>query len=137
VVGLGDGVLRPDHRVGPLPQAFNADAPDDALARCEAHSRTPAFRLDDAIWHQRVIEHARTNGLTEAVCLFAPAGDWAAALNGLEASFNEASIDLIRVQRDWDTALWPGARRGFFPLRKHAHHGGLLERLAQAGDLPK
>lgn len=78
----------------------------DGLARAGASFGAPAVTLtpeDVASW-------AAAHGLP-VVTPWAPTGWTAAALEGL-------GVPLLRLRRDWDSACWPLATKGFFPFRE-------------------
>ncbi|MFC4291583.1 FAD-binding domain-containing protein [Sphingorhabdus arenilitoris] len=56
-------------------------------------------------------------GVGELVTAYAPAGDVAIQMQQLEPALTEKDIAFIRLQREWDTALWPHAKAGFFKLK--------------------
>lgn len=49
---------------------------------------------------------------------YAPVGPAAEWLAGIEAPLAARGITLTRVRRAWDDALWPHARKGYFPFRQ-------------------
>ncbi|SFK40387.1 FAD-binding domain-containing protein [Falsiroseomonas stagni] len=78
----------------------------DGLARASAHWGVPAVRVgvpELAGW-------AASHGLP-VVTPWAPVGWTADALAG-------AGVPMRRVRRDWDSACWPLATKGFFPFRE-------------------
>ena len=85
---------------GPGVAAFGAEALDDMIMRLQR----PVIRLhpdDVAGW-------VRTQG-QPVVTPWAAVGTNAAILDGL---------DVVRVRRQWDSAIWPHATKGFFQLRR-------------------
>jgi len=96
---------------------FVTAARDDACARAVA-----AFGLDGPAptlaGCVEIRDWARANDVTTLVVGYAPVGPGAAALAELGTAFSGNGITLIRVRRDWDSAAWPHAKRGFFAFRE-------------------
>jgi deoxyribodipyrimidine photo-lyase len=78
----------------------------DGLDRASRHFGAPAAALPA----EEVAGWARSHGLP-VVTPWAPVGWTAAALDGL-------GLPLRRIRRDWDSACWPRATKGFFPFRE-------------------
>ena len=56
----------------------------------------------------------------------APVGPIDDGLDALAAQLHDAGLPLHRFRRDWDSAAWPFATKGFFPFKKQIPE--LLER---------
>ena len=95
---------------------FVRRAVEDGLRRAAAHFRAPAQMLEPG----EVARWAAGQGLP-VVTPWAPVGWTAAVLDGL-------GTPLLRLRRDWDSACWPRATKGFFPFRESIP--ALIERLA-------
>jgi deoxyribodipyrimidine photo-lyase len=109
-IGAIAGIAVPEQR-GPtgcsaLVAAHHRAALRDGLARAEAAFGAPATPIEP----QHVAGWAAAHGLP-VVTPWAPVGWTAAALDGL-------GITLHRLRRDWDSACWPRATKGFFPFRE-------------------
>jgi deoxyribodipyrimidine photo-lyase len=78
----------------------------DGLARAAAHFGAPALALAP----EEVAGWAATHRLP-VVTPWAPTGWTASALDGL-------GVKPLRVRRDWDSACWPHATKGFFDFRE-------------------
>ncbi len=52
------------------------------------------------------------------VTAYATVGPVADAVKALERELATRGIALVPVRRDWDTAFWPHASKGFFQLRE-------------------
>jgi deoxyribodipyrimidine photo-lyase len=109
VVGIA-GLAVPEQRgptgCSPEVSAHVRRAVEDGLARAAARFGAPAEMLapdDVARW-------AAGHG-HPVVTPWAPVGWTAEALDGL-------GLPLIRLRRDWDSACWPLATKGFFPFRE-------------------
>jgi deoxyribodipyrimidine photo-lyase len=78
----------------------------DGLGRASRHFGVPAVALAP----DEVAAWAAQHGLP-VVTAWAPTGWTATALKGL-------GVPLLRVRRDWDSACWPHATKGFFQFRE-------------------
>ncbi len=96
--------------------AFVATATDDARERAGRYFNcsTSTGALDaDA-----VIAAANAAKAKAVVTPYAPVGPVADALSAIEPALADAGLPLIRVRRDWDSAFWPYATKGFFPFKE-------------------
>jgi deoxyribodipyrimidine photo-lyase len=100
-----------DADVSDMVAGFRAAALDDGLNRAAAHFSAPLLTGDAlALAHQL--------GVSQIVTAYAPIGPIAGQLQALKVSAAAEGITLHRVRRDWDTAAWPHATKGFFPFRE-------------------
>lgn len=97
----------------PVP-AFTQAALDDGLARAAAHWQAPAQRVSPGERYRWFKDH----GIEQLVTAYAPVGPAADALAALERELAASGIPVIRIRRDWDSAFWPSATKGFFQLRE-------------------
>jgi deoxyribodipyrimidine photo-lyase len=118
IAGLAVPERRSPAGCAPRVAAFTHAALADALARAARQFGAPAEALTPAALPGWAATHGRP-----VVTPWAPVGWTAEALAEVEA----AGLALHRVRRDWDSACWPLATRGFFPFR--AHIPTLLARL--------
>lgn len=103
----------------PLPvsegvQRYTRSALDDGLARAAVTWALPAQAMpvrDALAW-------CRANEIQQLVTAYAPVGPAAEALAGLAATLAAEGIRLVQLRRDWDSAFWPHAGKGFFQLRE-------------------
>lgn len=95
--------------------AYVRRAVADGLARAATRFGVPAETLEPG----DVARWAAGHGLP-VVTPWAPVGWVAEALDGL-------GLPLLRLRRDWDSACWPRATKGFFPFRENIP--ALLDRL--------
>ncbi len=93
---------------------FSAGALADGLARAQAHFGATASTLgrDD------IVAWAGGLGVEEVVTAYAPVGPVARELDALEARLAASRVRLVRLQRPFDTRVWPHATAGFFKLRE-------------------
>lgn len=105
--------------------AADRAALDDALARAAAHWHAPAQWIDDAT---ALAGAAQAAGTAQIVTGYLPVGPLADGLPALQASLAAADISLAEHLREWDQAIWPHCRRGFFALKQEIP--ALLETLA-------
>jgi hypothetical protein len=117
----------PDHPwpFGDKAAGFVAHASVDAAD----HARS-ALSLDvpviDELDAEALIERAKATGADWILTPEAPVGPLGDGLAALAAELDDAGLPLHRFRRDWDSAAWPFATRGFFPFKKHIPE--LLER---------
>jgi deoxyribodipyrimidine photo-lyase len=65
-----------------------------------------------------VITAAQAAKAKAVVTAYAPVGPVADALTAIEPALLAAGVPLVRVRRDWDSAFWPHATKGFFPFKE-------------------
>lgn len=97
--------------VSALVADFRDSALDDGLKRASAHFGAPLLTGEaGALAHQL--------GVSQIVTAYAPIGPIADQLQALKERAAAEGVTLHRVRRDWDTAAWPHATKGFFPFRE-------------------
>lgn len=101
--------------VAPMVHDFTRGIVADCVDR-EAHRLGPVTRDPDGI--AGIVDWARDAGLSQVVLGHPPVGPVADALSSLGAALAAQDIALIRPVRDYDTAAWPLATRGYFRFRK-------------------
>jgi deoxyribodipyrimidine photo-lyase len=118
VVGVvGVRVHEPD--VGPKVTVFERGALDDAAHRAAAHFAVPTQVLDageDVV--AAVVGAARAAGTSRVVTAYAPVGPTATWLSWLCERLTERGVELVEVQRRYDTQAWPWCTRGFGQLNE-------------------
>ena len=122
VTALG-GVSFADHRsphgAGDVARAFVDGALADALKRGEAEFGVGSTRFDPAEDLTSQVRHwARDHGVDTVVTGFAPVGWVRPHIMDAKKALAADGIRLIEFQRNWDTAFWPFAKKGFFGLKK-------------------
>ncbi|WP_296806603.1 FAD-binding domain-containing protein [Thiocapsa sp.] len=113
---------------------FSRVAIADALARAEAHFAVPSHALDEGDWLAAAEAWALSLAVRQVVTLETPVGRWRERLEQLDARLAKHGIALVRSRRTWDSNLWPGATRGFFPFHEHARRQGHLDGLTRIND---
>lgn len=111
-------------------EAFADGALDDALRRAQARFRVPTVRVsgtDDAA-ADTIASLAQAHGTATALAPFGPLGPVREALAALAPALAVRGVHLTQQIRDWDRALWPFARAGYFTFWSQAEP--LLEGLA-------
>ncbi|MFO1451260.1 MAG: FAD-binding domain-containing protein [Opitutaceae bacterium] len=93
-------------------QAALADGASRAAVAWSADLRV--VRADDP--GPAVVDWARSLGLRTVIALRPAVGPWLDAGLAVEAELDRAGIALRWYRRDWDTLLYPAAKRGFFPF---------------------
>jgi deoxyribodipyrimidine photo-lyase len=95
---------------------FVAGAVDDARERAGRHfkCRTTAAALDA----EAIIAAARADKVDTVITAHAPVGPVADALGLITPALAAAGIKLATLRRDWDSAFWPHATKGFFPFKE-------------------
>ena len=87
----------------PIVAAYVQAALGDGLARAGAHFSAPTVRLNPG----DVVGWIAAQGVP-VVSPWTPVGWTEEALEG---------ANLLRLRRDWDSACWPRATKGFFPFK--------------------
>ncbi|RKT44148.1 FAD-binding domain-containing protein [Thiocapsa rosea] len=113
---------------------FSRVAIGDALSRAEAHFAVPTHALDEGDWLAAAEAWACGLAVRQVVTLETPVGRWRERIDQLDARLAKHGIALVRSRRTWDSSLWPGATRGFFPFREHARRQGHLDGLTRIDD---
>ena len=96
--------------------AFVTAATDDARERAgkryNCTTSTGALDADD------IITAAQSAKAKAVVTGYASVGPVADALTAIEPALAAAGVSLVRARRDWDSAFWPHATKGFFPFKE-------------------
>jgi deoxyribodipyrimidine photo-lyase len=112
-------VAGPDAATEGPARTFLDGALSDAAGRAAVRYGTTPVQLE-ALDGAALVAAARTVGAAGVVTPCAPVGPPATALAGARPVLAAEGLGLVEVRRDWDTALWPLATRGFFPFREKA-----------------
>ncbi|WP_376694136.1 FAD-binding domain-containing protein [Wenzhouxiangella sp. EGI_FJ10409] len=117
----------PDHPwpFGDKAVAFVGKAAADAAVRAQLSLSANATSIE-SLGADALIERAQQAGADWVLAPEAPVGPLRDALFAVSAELDAAGLPLYRFRRDWDTAAWPLATKGFFPFKKHIPR--LLER---------
>lgn len=102
---------------GDAARRFVDVAATDTAARAGVHfgcSTNFIERLDA----QALIAAANAVGVKQIVTPYAPVGPVADALVVLAPVLAREGVALAQVRRDWDSAFWPYAKKGFFPFKE-------------------
>ncbi len=94
-----------------LVAGFRSSALEDGLQRAAAHFGAPILTGD-------TLTLAHQLGVSQIVTAYAPIGPIADQLTALAQAGSAQGVAFHRVRRDWDTAAWPHATKGFFPFRE-------------------
>lgn len=97
--------------VSTIVAGFRAAALEDGLHRAAAHFDAPILTGDTLAIAQKL-------GVSQIVTAYAPIGPIADQLTALAEAGSAQGVTLHRVRREWDTAAWPHATKGFFPFRE-------------------
>ena len=93
-----------------FPGAADRMAGEDAMARAQAHWQCAAQWVPD-------LDAVTDWGAQQVITGFAPVGPVASALAKWAAGL-PAGMTLGEIRRDWDEAIWPHCRKGYFALRQ-------------------
>ncbi len=101
---------------------FVTAATDDARERAgkRFNCATSTVALDAEV----IIATAKAAKVKAVVTAYAPVGPVSDALSAIEPALVAAGLPLVRVRREWDSAFWPHATKGYFPFK--ARIPGLL-----------
>ncbi len=89
----------------------------ETAARAGAHFGCGA-NLIERLDAQALMSAANAAGVKQIVTSFAPVGPVADALAELTPALAREGVALAQVRRDWDSAFWPHAKKGFFPFKE-------------------
>ena len=95
---------------------FVTAATDDARERAgkRFNCATSTASLDAEV----IIATAKAAKVKAVVTAYAPVGPVADALSTIEPALVAAGLPLVRVRREWDSAFWPHATKGYFPFKE-------------------
>jgi len=133
VAGLGylvPGALRSPTELGGPARDFEAGAVADGWA-CLCRQRTVSSSLPDApvlAEPDALVAAAREAGASQIVTAQIPVGPLADSFAATRPVLAAQGLDFVELRRDWDSAAWPRATRGFFAFRE-----AIPELLARAG----
>ena len=96
---------------------FVAAAAVETAERAAAHYACPANMIErlDA---ESLITAAHAAGVRRIVTPYAPVGPVADQLARLAPMLAREGVTLAQVRRDWDSAFWPHAKKGFFAFKE-------------------
>jgi hypothetical protein len=106
---------RSDAPVGPLVEAFDRGALEDAARRAEAAGAPTVERLS-SVAPEDLARWAARAGAAQIVTAWVPVGpvrDW---LEAARPALGDVRVTMVR--RPWDEAVWPHATAGFFRMKK-------------------
>ena len=101
---------------GPLSRAFVNAAANDTAARVATHFGCPTQQLA-ALEADALIAAASNAGARQIIIPYAPVGPDADALALLTPHLEAAGLRVVPARRDWDSAFWPHATKGFFAFK--------------------
>jgi len=110
-------VSDPDLLWGEGARRFVAAAAAETAVRAAAHFGCQAHmieRLDAG----GLIAAAKASGVRRIVTPYAPVGPVADQLARLTPLLAREGVTLAQVRRDWDSAFWPHAKKGFFAFKE-------------------
>ncbi|MEM1105103.1 MAG: FAD-binding domain-containing protein [Pseudomonadota bacterium] len=119
LAGVSFAAARSPLGVGAEAERFAQGAVADALARAGAAHGCDgqALQAGDG-FVEAAVDWARASGAPVVITGYAPTGWVRPKLEGLARALAAHDIQLRQLQRDWDQAFWPHAKRGFFGLKK-------------------
>ena len=96
---------------------FVAAAAAETAERTAAHYGRPAHVIErlDA---EALIAAAKAAGVRRIVTPYAPVGPVSDQLARLAPLLAREAVTLAQVRRDWDSAFWPHAKKGFFAFKE-------------------
>ncbi len=96
---------------------FVSGAAHDAQNRLQEKYNCSVTTLQ-ALDAQTLIHAAQDADATQIITPYAPVGPVADAFRKLEVPLSAAGIKLVRARREWDSAFWPHAKKGFFAFKE-------------------
>ncbi|MEO0784163.1 MAG: FAD-binding domain-containing protein [Pseudomonadota bacterium] len=119
IAGATFAEARSPHGAGEAAKAFVEGAMEDALSRAsEKHSAEAMPLSGGEAFIPAAVDWARASGAPVVITGFAPTGWVRPHLDELRSALADHDIQLRYLQRDWDAAFWPFAKKGFFGLKK-------------------
>ena len=100
---------RSPNPLGEIAQHFAATAMSDA---CGDHPI-----ISHCAWSDDIIRACARHQTKTVVTGYAPVGPVATALENARSDLTAAGIRVLSVRRDFDTAAWPHATKGFFAMK--------------------
>ena len=100
---------RSPNPLGEIAQHFAATAMSDA---CGDHPI-----ISHCAWSDEIIRACARHQIKTVVTGYAPVGPVATALENARSDLTAAGIRVLSVRRDFDTAAWPHATKGFFAMK--------------------
>ncbi len=100
----------------PSVTAFTNAALREAMLRNAAVSRSSPVMLE-TLDSDSLIAWAQANKLKVIVTAYAPVGPVSDRLATITPALASAGITLLPIRRDWDSAAWPHAAKGFFAFK--------------------
>jgi len=91
----------------------------DGLARAKSHWQCPATRIPEDDMESAMQGWAEANRLAQIVTPYAAVGPVADRVAAVGVSLAKVGVSLVQQRRDWDSAAWPHATRGFFQFKSH------------------
>ena len=98
----------------------------------EKFIREVFWRTDFEDWLSALLDVAQQHGVSTIVTAYAPVGPVADRLAAIEPGLKSSGINLVRLQRPYDTLCWRHSTRGFFQLKSKIP--SILERLDGLGE---
>ncbi|MEL6569279.1 MAG: FAD-binding domain-containing protein [Pseudomonadota bacterium] len=119
IAGVSFADTRSPQGAGAAAKSFTEGALKDALARAEqAFDVNSVTLVGDEGFVAAAVDWARASGAPVVVAGFAPTGWVRPQLDALRVALAAHDIQLLYLQRDWDAAFWPHAKKGFFGVKK-------------------
>jgi len=115
VLALTSPSLRSVLPMGSVAQMFGSGLVEDGAEHARLHFACDVTVSADANWQAVLQAWSRDNDLDAIVTAHLPVGPVA---RRLKKAASGISSPLIEVMRDYDYAVWPHAKRGFFGLKK-------------------
>ncbi len=116
VAAAADVDGRSPHGIPDTVRSFTSGAVDDCIARSSSLADGAQVLPDATI--STVLEWATAERLDSVAIPYAPVGPVQERMSALAPALAAEGVALARVRRDWDSAAWPSASRGFFPFRE-------------------
>ncbi len=96
---------------------FVAAAAAETAVRAAAHYGRPATMIE-RLDTEALIAAANATGVRRIVTPYAPVGPVADQLAQIAPVLARDGVNLVQVRRDWDSAFWPHAKKGFFAFKE-------------------
>lgn len=79
---------------------------------------TNSVILVDKLDEKNLLDTIRITGAKQIITSYAPVGPIATKLISIKDRLAEYSIDLVQLQRNWDSRFWPYAQKSYFKFKE-------------------
>lgn len=104
--------------VSEVAQNFTQAALEDGLKRASQELGVEAYRFEKTPGPGELTAWCRDHGCEQILMPYCPVGPSRDLVDGIETNLALEGIQIVRIQRPWDTTVWPYATKGFFHFQR-------------------